>query len=58
MIDMYNYTNTVIVSVNGPFISETIDNSGGGMVSSTVAVDNTVYEELKGGCTITITGVD
>ena len=42
-----------------PFcISETIDNSGDGMVSSTVAVDNTVYEELEGGCTITITGVD
>ena len=58
MIDMYNYYNTVIVSVNGPFISKTIDNSDSGMVSTTVAVDNTVYEELKNGCSITISGVD
>ena len=58
MIDMYSYYNTVIVSVTTPFWSNTIDNSDGGMVSTTVAVDNTVYEELKNGCSITITGVD
>ncbi len=58
MTDMYNYTNTVIVNVNNPFFSQSVDNSGGGMVSSTVARDNSVYEELKGGCSITLTGVD
>lgn len=29
-----------------------------GMVSATIARDNTVYDELKGGCSITISGVD
>ena len=58
MIDMYSYYNTVIVSVTTPFWSNTIDNSDGGMVSATIARDNNVYEELKKGCTITISGVD
>ena len=58
MIDMYNYVFDSRVKVSAMGITVAEDFGDSGMVSATIARDNTVYDELKGGCTITITGVD
>ena len=58
MIDMYNYVSDVRVRVSAMGITVAEDFGESGMVSATIARDNDVYEELKKGCTITISGVD
>ena len=58
MIDMYNYVSDVRVKVSAMGITVAEDFGNSGMVSATIARDNDVYEELKKGCTITISGVD
>ena len=58
MIDMYNYVSDVRVKVSAMGITVAEDFGDSGMVSATIARDNTVYDELKGGCSITISGVD
>ncbi|MBE6933006.1 MAG: hypothetical protein E7464_06485 [Ruminococcaceae bacterium] len=58
MIDMYNYVQDVRVRVSARGITVAEDFGGSGMISSTIARDNSVYEELKGACKITISGVD
>ena len=58
MIDMYNYVSDIRVYARASGISVAEDYGESGMVSATIARDNTVYDELKGGCSITISGVD
>ena len=58
MIDMYNYVSDIRVYAHASGISVAEDYGESGMVSATIARDNDVYEELKKGCTITISGVD
>ena len=58
MIDMYNYVSDIRVKVSAMGITVAEDFGDSGMVSATIARDNTVYDELKGGCSITISGVD
>ena len=58
MIDMYNYVQDAWIKVYARGITIAHDYGGSGMVSATIARDNTVYDELKGGCSITISGVD
>ena len=58
MIDMYNYVFDSRVKVSAMGITVAEDFGDSGMVSATIARDNTVYDELKGGCSITISGVD
>ena len=58
MIDMYNYVADIRVYAHASGISVAEDYGESGMVSATIARDNDVYEELKGGCSITISGVD
>lgn len=58
MIDMYNYVSDSRVKVSAMGITVAEDFGNSGMVSATIARDNTVYDELKGGCSITISGVD
>lgn len=58
MIDMYNYVADIRVYAHASGISVAEDYGESGMVSATIARDNDVYEELKKGCTITISGVD
>ena len=58
MIDMYNYVQDAWIKVSARGITIAEDYGGSGMVSATIARDNTVYDELKKGCSITISGVD
>ena len=58
MIDMYNYVFDSRVKVSAMGITVAEDFGDSGMVSATIARDNSVYDELKGGCSITISGVD
>ena len=58
MIDMYNYVTDIRVYAHASGISVAEDYGESGMFSATIARDNSVYEELKNGCSITISGVD
>jgi len=58
MIDMYSYATTATADVTGPFFSDHADHSDSGMVSHTIATDNSIYDALKGSHKLTISGVD